>query len=132
MLVRSRAIGRKLPVSELKARLVVDNVRGMRAEQALSYLSYQPNKCASYISKIISSAVSNLTTKTTTGQRIDEEKLVIEKIYVDKGPVRSLRRARTRARFKKKKFRSPLCKRPSCHISVHIVGEQIEAKSEPK
>ncbi|MBN1234313.1 MAG: 50S ribosomal protein L22 [Candidatus Coatesbacteria bacterium] len=130
MKVESHAIGKRLPVSELKARLIVDNVRGMGAERAISYLEHFPNKSARYISKIISSAVANLTVKVAAGKKIDEEKLLIEKITVDKGPVRSMRRARTRARYKKKKFRSPLCRRPSCNISVYITGEELESKSD--
>ena len=128
MIIKSKSIGKRLPVSALKARLVANAVKGMKAEKALGYLEYIPNKSAKFISKIISSAISNLTSKVEGAYKIDEEKLYVENILVDKGPIRSMRRARTRTRYKKKKFRAPLCKRSSCHISVFVQGEQEETK----
>ena len=54
-----RASVTRLPVSPRKARLVVDVVRGMPVEVALSQLQYLPNKSSEYVAKLIKSAAAN-------------------------------------------------------------------------
>jgi large subunit ribosomal protein L22 len=102
---------RYLQVSPQKARLVVDVVRGLGAQQALDTLSYLPNKSAEPVFKLIQSAVANA----EENYGLDAEDLFISKIYVNDGPRNRLRpyggRFGARGRFK------PIIQRQS-HITV--------------
>jgi large subunit ribosomal protein L22 len=54
-----KAHARGLPISPQKIRLVIDEVRGKDADQALAILRFMPQKGAHFVSKVISSAVAN-------------------------------------------------------------------------
>ncbi|MGD2039995.1 MAG: 50S ribosomal protein L22 [Anaerolineae bacterium] len=90
-----------------KVRLVVDRVRGMDAEEALSVLKLMPQRAATPVYKLIKSAVANA----ENNFGMASEDLYIAEIFADEGPVRRWRRFGARGRFK------PILKRSS-HISV--------------
>ena len=54
-----RAQGRYVWHTPRKARLVVDRVRGMGAQQALSALQLMPQQAAKSVFKVLKSAVAN-------------------------------------------------------------------------
>ena len=56
---QAQAIAKFIRVQPRKARLVIDEIRGRYAEEALNFLRFIPNRAAGYISKVLSSAVAN-------------------------------------------------------------------------
>jgi large subunit ribosomal protein L22 len=104
-----RAVTKYVMGSPIKARRVVNVVRGMRAEEALEVLSLLPHAAARVVYKTVKSAISNA----EENYALDPESLIIAEIRVDEGP--RLRRARygARGRFK------PIKKRSS-HITVVV------------
>jgi large subunit ribosomal protein L22 len=102
-----RAVARYLPISAQKARLVIDTVRGMPADDALEMLYHMPQKGAPLVSKVINSAIFNA----TENYALERERLYVAKIYADEGPTRKWRKFGARGRFK------PWLRR-SAHVTV--------------
>lgn len=102
-----RAQSRYVWQSARKVRLVVDRVRGMDAQEALSVLKLMPQRAATPIYKLVKSAVANA--ENNFGMM--PEDLYIAHISADDGPIRRWRRFGARGRFK------PIQKR-SAHITV--------------
>jgi large subunit ribosomal protein L22 len=111
-----RAISKYVPGSPVKARRVVNAIRGMGAERALQLLRLMPQAAAKTVGKTLKSAMANA----EENYGLSKEDMVIKEIYANEGP--RLKRARfgARGRFK------PIIKRTS-HIT--IVLEEQEAKS---
>jgi large subunit ribosomal protein L22 len=86
-----KAVAKYIRISPRKARLVMDQVRGRRVEDALSTLSYAPQKGAVLLRKVIQSAVANAEHNTD----MDIDNLYIKRVYADEGPI--LKRFRPRA-----------------------------------
>lgn len=108
-----KAAARHLPVSPQKARLVINEVRGMGVDDALDALRFMPNKSAEYVFKLIQSAAANA----DENYGLDSEELVIHRIFADDGPRRKSGRFAGRGRFK------PLIKR-SAHITVFLAERE--------
>jgi len=89
--MKSTAVARYVRLSPRKARLVMDQIRGKRVEEALNLLSFIPPKSANLLNKLIQSAVANA----QQNSGVDVDNLYIEKIFADQGPV--LKRFRPRA-----------------------------------
>ena len=102
-----RAITRFVPMSPRKVRLVVNSVRGLGADQALSLLKFMPKAAAGPVSKAIRSAIANA----EENQGWSRDDLYVSEIKADEGPRRQWRRYGARGRFK------PILKRSS-HITV--------------
>ncbi len=107
MAFQVRAVGKYVGVSPQKVRLVVDEVRGMDAQEALSQLQFRVHGASKPVAKVIRSAMANA----EENFGMSPEDLFIAEIYADGGPVRKWRRFGARGRFK------PLLKRSS-HITV--------------
>ncbi len=107
-----RAVSKYVMGAPIKARRVVNSVRGMRATKALEVLALLPQAAAEPVYKTVKSALFNA----SENFALDPEDMVIAAIMVDEGP--RLRRARygARGRFK------PIKKRLS-HITV-VLEEQ--------
>ncbi len=93
-------------MSPRKVRLVVDTVRGLRADDALAVLRFMPKAAAGPVYKVIHSAIGNAEDK-----GLNREDLIVSEIRADEGPRRMWRRFGARGRFK------PIVKRSS-HITV--------------
>ena len=89
--MESRAVARYIRISPRKIRLIMDAIRGKRIEEALSQLSFAPQKGAFILKKLINSAVANA----EQNFEMDVDKLYIKRIYADEGP--TLKRFRPRA-----------------------------------
>jgi len=74
---------RYLRMSPRKVRYVADQVRGKKVEQALELLKLGKRVACKPVKKLIDSAVANAM---ETG-KIDIDNLIIDKIFVDEGPV---------------------------------------------
>lgn len=102
-----RAVLKYTGISAQKMRLVVDQVRGMHADEALERLQFMPQAAAKPVAKVIRSAIANA----EENFELSREDLYIAEIYADEAPRRRWRRFGARGRFK------PIT-RPSSHVTV--------------
>jgi large subunit ribosomal protein L22 len=96
-------------LSAQKARLVADQVRGKKVEDALDILSFSTKKGAALIKKVLESAVANA--EHNEGADVDE--LRVSTIFVDEGL--TLKRIKPRA-----KGRADRIFKRTCHITVKV------------
>ena len=89
--MESRAVARYIRISPRKVRLIMDQIRGRKVEEALNLLSFAPQKGAFLLKKLISSAVANA----EQNFNMDVDNLYIKRIFADEGP--TLKRFRPRA-----------------------------------
>jgi large subunit ribosomal protein L22 len=102
-----RAITKYVGISPQKTRWVVDQVRGMQAEQALALLRFMRQSAAEPVAKTIASALANA----EENLGLAREDMIIAQIMADVAPLRRWRRFGARGRFK------PIIRRSS-HITV--------------
>ena len=114
------ARARFVRITPLKARRVVDMVRGMPAQEAISILQFAPQAAAETVGKLVASAVANA--ETTEG--LDAADLVISGATVDEGPTMKRWRARAQGRA------SRINKRTS-HITI-VVTPRVDRDSTQK
>jgi large subunit ribosomal protein L22 len=82
------AIARYVRVSPQKARLVIDLIRGVGAERALTVLASTRKRAARDISKVLHSAIANVQRKAEdAGSPLDVDRLYVCRCAVDPGPV---------------------------------------------
>jgi len=110
-----RAEVRHVPMSAQKVRLVIDQVRGLNANNALDRLSFMPQAAAKPVYKLIHSAIANA----EENYGLVRDDLYIVEIYANEGPTRRWRRFGARGRFK------PILKRSS-HIAVVLAEYGFE------
>ncbi len=85
------AVARYQRITPLKARRVVDLVRGMNVDEALTLLAFAPQAASETVYKVLESAVTNA----TTTEGLDRNELVVSVAQVDEGP--TMKRWRPRA-----------------------------------
>ena len=81
-------------ISPQKARLVVDQVRGVPVEKALQLLTFSNKKASGIVKKVLESAIANA--EHNEGADIDE--LKVSTIMVDEGPTYKRIQARAKGR----------------------------------
>jgi large subunit ribosomal protein L22 len=96
-------------ISPQKARLVADQIRGMKVEPALQLLQFSSKKGAAIIKKVLESAIANA--EHNDGADIDE--LKVSTICVDEGPTQKRIQPRAKGRANR------ILKRTS-HITVAV------------
>ena len=89
---------RSARVSSQKARLVADQIRGKQVEEALDILSFDLQKSAPIIKKVLESAIANA----EHNQGLDIDRLFISTILVDESF--TMKRIRPRARGRADRF----------------------------
>jgi len=109
--METRAVARHVRISPQKIRLLMDQVRGKRVEEALNSLSFAPQRGARMLKKLIDSAVANA----QENEGMDVDSLYIAKVFADQGP--TLKRWRPRALGRATRIR----KRTS-HLTVVLEG----------
>lgn len=109
--MEAKAVARFVRVSPRKIRLVMDEVRGKKVGEALSLLSFAPQKGAPLLKKLIHSAVANA----EQNSNVDVDTLYIKRIYADEGP--TLKRFRPRALGRATRIR-----KRSSHLTVILDG----------
>jgi large subunit ribosomal protein L22 len=87
----SFAVARFVRVTPMKARRVVDMVRGAQVDEALATLRFAPQAASETVYNVLESAVANA----TTTEGLERATLVISKAMVDEGP--TMKRFRPRA-----------------------------------
>lgn len=115
---------RNIRVTPMKARRVVNLIRGKQATEALGILKFAPQAASEPIYKLVAAAVANAKVKgENAGAIVDADDLVISQAYVDEGV--TLKRFRPRAQGRA--FR--INKRTS-HITVVVATpDEFEKKA---
>ena len=111
------ASARFVRITPLKARRVVDLVRGMPVDEALSLLQFAPQAAASTVYKVLESAVANA--ETTEG--LDTGDLVVSVALVDEGP--TMKRWRPRAQG-----RATRINKRTSHITLAVQPADVVKK----
>lgn len=106
---QAMAVAKFIRVPPRKARLVVDEVRGKYAIDALNFLRFIPNRAAGYISKALASAVANA----VNNHGLTPDNLKLVEARIDEGP----RMKRMQPRAQGRAYR--ILKRMS-HITVVV------------
>lgn len=105
----AKASARYVRVSPQKARLVVDLIRGKRAEDALHLLRFTQKRIAADVAKLLQSAIANATERL----ELDVDALYISHAVVNEGP----RQKRIRPAPMGRAYRY---QRRSAHIEIHV------------
>jgi len=112
--VEAKAQARFVRVTPMKARRVVDLVRGKNAQEAIQVLTFAPQGASDQVLKVLNSAIANARQKADQASvAFDERLLVVNEAYVDEGP--TMKRFRPRAQGRA----SRILKRTS-HITLHV------------
>ena len=81
-----------VPMSPRKMRIIVDNIRGKKADEALNILRFTKNEAAEWLEKLLLSAIANWEYKLDGMESADDYDLYIKEIFVGEGTM--LRRFR--------------------------------------
>jgi large subunit ribosomal protein L22 len=112
------AEARFVRVTPMKARRVVDLIRGLPAAEALTVLQFAPQSASEPVYKVLASAVANA----ENNDRLDPDTLRVAAAFVDEGP--------TMKRFRPRGFgRAYRVRKRTSHITV--VLESVAAKPRP-
>jgi large subunit ribosomal protein L22 len=117
---RAVARARYVRVTPMKARRVVDLIRGRGAREALAVLEFAPQAASVSVSKVLASAMANA----ENNLALDPDSLVVSSAFVDEGP--TLKRFRPRAQGRAYRIR----KRTS-HITVEVEAVPHRQKTQP-
>ncbi len=81
--MEAKAIAKMQRISPIKARLVIDLIRGKDVHDAKNILINYNNKAARLIIKVLDSAIANA----VNNNKMDEKTLYVKEARVDAGPV---------------------------------------------
>ena len=120
--MEARAVARHVRVPPMKARRIVNLIRGKQAVDAVTALRFAPQAASDPVRKVLESAIANARVKADkTAERFDERELVITSAYVDEGA--TMKRFRPRAQGRA----SRINKRTS-HITVVVQNSPKKAE----
>lgn len=100
-----KATSSYLSISPQKLRLVIDQVRGKNAKQAVTILQFMPKKGAEFVGKALKSAIANA----ENNYDLNSDDLVVAAIYAGDGPRLKRMKAGARGRYK-----------PRVHRTAHL------------
>jgi large subunit ribosomal protein L22 len=106
-------------VTPMKARRVIELIRNMPAQEALTVLKFAPQAASEPVGKVLASAIANAEHNFS----LDPETLIVSRAFVDEGP--TLKRFRPRAQGRAYRIR----KRTS-HITIEV--ESVETSKSNK
>ncbi|MDI6801768.1 MAG: 50S ribosomal protein L22 [Thermodesulfovibrionales bacterium] len=111
--MESKAILKYARITPRKAKRVIDLIRGKRASEALVALKYMPYRGASFVAKLLKSAIANAEQKNA---HIDIDKLKVKTAFVGQGPV--MKRMEPRAMG-----RANVIRKRTSHITIILAEE---------
>ena len=114
--MEARAQARYVRVTPMKARRVIDLIRGMNASDAQAVLRFAPQAASEPIGKVLDSAIANA----TNNHAMDARSLVVSEAFVDEGPTQ--KRIRPRAQGRAYRIR-----KRSSHITVVVSDGAVSA-----
>jgi large subunit ribosomal protein L22 len=112
--MEARAQARYVRVTPMKARRVVDLIRGMSAADAQAVLRFAPQAASEPVGKVLASAMANA----SNNHAMNARDLVVSAAFVDEGP--TMKRIRPRAQGRAYRIR-----KRSSHITL-ILSDGIE------
>ncbi|MEQ6900196.1 50S ribosomal protein L22 [Nocardioides sp. YIM 152588] len=115
------ATARFVRITPMKARRVVDLVRGLPVDEALTTLQFLPQAAAATVYKVLESAVANA--ETTEG--LNAADLVVSVARVDEGP--TMKRWRPRAQG-----RATRINKRTSHITLAVQPADVVKKGSTK
>jgi large subunit ribosomal protein L22 len=119
--IEAHAIARHVRMSPQKARLVIDLIRGQKAQDALQSLRYTPKRAAKHIEKVLRSAIANAERKAEdAGAPLDVDQLFVHRCFVNEGS----RWKRLRPAPMGRAFRY---QKRTAHIWVGVAEHQVAA-----
>lgn len=122
-MVESIARVRHIRITPMKARRVVDLIRGKNAQEALAILKFAPQAAAEPVFKLVESAIANARVKADNENLpFNEDELVIARAFVDEGA--TLKRFRPRAQGRAYRIN----KRTS-HITIAVADQDALAQT---
>ena len=81
--MEAKAIAKMQRISPIKARLVIDTIRGKKVSDALAILENTNKKAAILTKKVLNSAVANA----VNNNKLNADDLYVKEARVDAGPV---------------------------------------------
>jgi large subunit ribosomal protein L22 len=124
--MEAKAQARYIRVTPMKARRVVDLIRGKQAVQALAVLEFAPQAASEPVRKVVQSAIANARVKAErASEPFDERLLVVQSAFVDEGP--TMKRFRPRAQGRAYRIN----KRTS-HITVVVAPREAKTPAGAK
>ena len=112
--MEAKASARYIRVTPMKARRVVNLIRGQQANEALAILKFAPQGASEPVFKVLQSAVANARQLADRdGLPFKEEELVVSEAFVDEGP--TMKRFQPRAQG-----RAYRINKRTCHITVEV------------
>lgn len=109
MKIEALAIAKYLRISPSKIQRLLDKIRGKRYIESLKILKLFPQKSGSAVFKVLNSAANNA----IVNQKMIKENLIIDRAFVNQGPI--LKRIRARAKGKSAKIEKKMC-----HITIFL------------
>jgi large subunit ribosomal protein L22 len=104
-----------LSISAQKVRLVIDQIRGRGANEALDVLRYTPKNAAGPVQKLLTSAIANA----EENFGVSRDDLIVASVFANEAPTRKWRRFGARGRFK------PVLRRSS-HITIILRERSVK------
>lgn len=126
-MVEAIARVKHIRVTPMKARRVVNLIRGKQAQEALAILKFAPQGASEPVYKLVASAIANARVKADAANEfLDEQDLVISSAYVDEGT--TLKRFQPRAQGRA----FQILKRTS-HITIVVATpDRLADQSSPR
>jgi len=109
---RPHAIHRFARISDRKARIVLEQIKGKGVSEATNLLKFNPRYGADLVGKVLKSAIANA----EENQGLDKEGLYVQEVFADQGP--TLKRIQPRA-----KGRAYRINKKTSHITI-ILNER--------
>ena len=103
------ATARHVRITPMKARRVVDLVRGLPAAEAQTILTFAPQAASEVVGKVVKSAVANA----VTNENLRAEDLYVAEAWVDEG--KTMNRFQSRAQGRAYRIR-----KRTCHITIVV------------
>ena len=106
---RPHAHARYVRLSDTKARIVLNKIKGKSVNEAMALLLYSPRYASDVIYKLLKSAVANA--ENNMGLNIND--LYVDEVFANQGP--TLKRIRPRA-----KGMAYRINKKTCHLSIYL------------
>ncbi len=120
--VEAKAVARDVRVTPMKARRVINLIRGKNATEAVATLMFAQQAASEPVRKVLQSAMATARVKAdAASEAFDERALVVSAAYVDEGA--TMKRFRPRAQGRA----SRINKRTS-HITVVVTQPEIASR----
>ena len=116
--MEARAEARYVRTSAQKARLVIDQIRGQRAGEAITILKQTNKRMAPVVEKVLRSAIANAENRFND---VDVDQLFVTEAYVNEGP--RMKRIRPAPMGRAYRYQ-----RRMSHIVVKV-GDRIQEKA---